>query len=304
VKSPWTFSCQRYDEATSLYRFVNRDYDSSIGRWLTPDPLGFADGPNLYAYVHNNLLIYVDPYGLWATEAYYSVRDGFSSVVRSPRFHGACQMAAGVGEVTVGHGISVGSYGSASPIGLAVAAHGADQFCAGFRKFVNGRDSDTATSQIMQTTGMSKNTANTTDNFISILGAAGGPAAMGLSIPKLGLPPLMNTAGISCNRAVFERYRVTLRANMEKPYVQNLGLQKKINEIYRPNARIGSGSTAAAIRHELATGEKVGSKYHSQKGRDLITSFEGWLKNNLTARQGDRAAVENIIKDTRNALGE
>jgi len=106
-------------------------------------------------------------------------------------------MAAGVGEVTVGHGISVGSYGSASPIGLAVAAHGADQFCVGFRKFVNGRDSDTATSQIMQTTGMSKNTANTTDNFISILGTAGGPAAMGLSIPKLGLPPIAGNVALS-----------------------------------------------------------------------------------------------------------
>jgi len=70
VKSPWLFSGQRYDDTTELYHFAKREYDSSTGRWLTPDPLGFADGPNLYAYVHNNPMIYVDPYGLWGESLY------------------------------------------------------------------------------------------------------------------------------------------------------------------------------------------------------------------------------------------
>ncbi|MGA8164434.1 MAG: RHS repeat-associated core domain-containing protein, partial [Waddliaceae bacterium] len=34
-----------------------------LGRWLTADPLDFADGPNLYAYVRNNPLSFVDPDG-------------------------------------------------------------------------------------------------------------------------------------------------------------------------------------------------------------------------------------------------
>ena len=38
----------------------------SVGGWLTPDPVGFADGPNLYAYVHNHPLTMVDPDGQWA----------------------------------------------------------------------------------------------------------------------------------------------------------------------------------------------------------------------------------------------
>jgi hypothetical protein len=37
---------------------------------LTPDPVGFSDGPNLYAYVHNSPLILIDPYGLTALEDY------------------------------------------------------------------------------------------------------------------------------------------------------------------------------------------------------------------------------------------
>ncbi|NGX42847.1 MAG: tRNA nuclease WapA [Chlamydiae bacterium] len=70
VESPWLFSGQRYDGETHLYHFAKREYDPIQGRWLTPDPLGFADGPNLYAYVHNNPLIYVDPYGLVTRDLY------------------------------------------------------------------------------------------------------------------------------------------------------------------------------------------------------------------------------------------
>ncbi len=38
----------------------------TIGRWLTPDPLGFADGPNLYTFVHNQPFAYIDPDGQFA----------------------------------------------------------------------------------------------------------------------------------------------------------------------------------------------------------------------------------------------
>jgi len=68
LSSPWLFSGQRYDPTTALYHFDKREYDPHSGRWLTPDPLGFAEGPNLFAYVNNNPLIYVDPYGLWREE--------------------------------------------------------------------------------------------------------------------------------------------------------------------------------------------------------------------------------------------
>jgi hypothetical protein len=44
--------------------FGRRYYAPNIGRWITPDPIGFNDGPNLYAYVHNNPLTAIDLYGL------------------------------------------------------------------------------------------------------------------------------------------------------------------------------------------------------------------------------------------------
>lgn len=64
VHLPWGFASKRYDEETGFYYFGKRYYLPSIGRWVTPDPAGFADGPNLYAYVRNSPLMLFDPYGL------------------------------------------------------------------------------------------------------------------------------------------------------------------------------------------------------------------------------------------------
>ena len=60
-----------------------RYYDPSIGRWIAPDPLSFADGPNLYAYLHHNPLMNCDPYGL-SCEAY---RESCQLALNSPNFH-------------------------------------------------------------------------------------------------------------------------------------------------------------------------------------------------------------------------
>ncbi len=65
--TPWRFSSKRYDPETGLINFGRRYYDPAVGRWLTPDPAGYADGPNLYAYVHNSPLTHFDLYGLYTT---------------------------------------------------------------------------------------------------------------------------------------------------------------------------------------------------------------------------------------------
>ncbi len=62
--NPWRFSSKRHDEESGLIYFGRRYYDPAIGRWITPDPIGFDGGPNLYAYVLNNPLTHIDLYGL------------------------------------------------------------------------------------------------------------------------------------------------------------------------------------------------------------------------------------------------
>ncbi|MBF8262370.1 MAG: hypothetical protein HW387_35 [Parachlamydiales bacterium] len=67
VLSPWRYSSKRSDAATGLVYYGRRYYMPSLGRWLTPDPAGFTDGMNLYAFVHNDPLTHLDEYGLIMT---------------------------------------------------------------------------------------------------------------------------------------------------------------------------------------------------------------------------------------------
>ncbi len=66
TKNPWRFCSKRTDE--HLIFFGLRFYDPSLGRWLTPDPAGFVDGPNLYAYVRNSPTNRLDLFGLYEEE--------------------------------------------------------------------------------------------------------------------------------------------------------------------------------------------------------------------------------------------
>ena len=53
-----------YDPDLNMVQFVDRWYDPAAGRWLTPDPRGFAGGlSNLYCYCGNNPLNERDPTG-------------------------------------------------------------------------------------------------------------------------------------------------------------------------------------------------------------------------------------------------
>jgi RHS repeat-associated protein len=53
-----------FDETTRLQNNLNRWYDSSTGRWISQDPIGFAAGDaNLYRYVGNSPTNRTDPSG-------------------------------------------------------------------------------------------------------------------------------------------------------------------------------------------------------------------------------------------------
>ena len=106
----------------------------------------------------------------------------------------------------------------------------------------------------------------------------------------------------AANRAKHEKFLTELRREMGKPHTKDENLSHLMDELYRDNAQVGSGSTAAAVRHELATGEMVGGASHSQKAADMIKALDKWLRTHPTASPGDRAAAENVIKDLQDAL--
>ena len=59
------FTGREYQPATGLYHYRHRWYHPGIGRFVSPDPIGFAGGDvNWYTYVGNNSLRAIDPKGL------------------------------------------------------------------------------------------------------------------------------------------------------------------------------------------------------------------------------------------------
>jgi RHS repeat-associated protein len=67
-------------QASGLNLTLYRAYDANLGRWPNRDPIGENGGINLYGYVRNNPIGYIDPYGLNAAAALIILR---GAVVRA-----------------------------------------------------------------------------------------------------------------------------------------------------------------------------------------------------------------------------
>jgi len=73
VTADYVYTGKEYDTETGLIYFGGRYYAPELGRWITPDPLFLEKEPmkvverplssNLYAYVRNNPMTYIDPTG-------------------------------------------------------------------------------------------------------------------------------------------------------------------------------------------------------------------------------------------------
>ena len=63
---PFGFAGGMTDPAHPLVRFGARDYLPAVGRWTAKDPVLFAGGSHLYAYVGNDPVNRRDPAGLEA----------------------------------------------------------------------------------------------------------------------------------------------------------------------------------------------------------------------------------------------
>ena len=109
-------------------------------------------------------------------------------------------------------------------------------------------------------------------------------------------------ADSAVNVVNYIKYKDELLSNMGRISVKDKNLQNIIDFMYRPNAKIGSSSTADAVRYELKTGENVAGKNHMQKAQDSIKALEKWIKNNSNANKSDVDTAQKYIKDLKNAL--
>ena len=99
------------------------------------------------------------------------------------------------------------------------------------------------------------------------------------------------------NRAAHERDKAQYRRDMERPHAEDPELRGLLKRFHKDGSKVGSGSTAAALREELRTGLPVGDKFHTIKTEEGIRALNRWLESNPLARHGDRAAAENMLRD-------
>jgi RHS repeat-associated protein len=82
------FTGHKWDAETGNHYAPYRYLMSGYARWLSRDPLGMVDGPNLYGYVNKNPINYSDPFGLKADAfsrwAACMDPDGFASISVPP----------------------------------------------------------------------------------------------------------------------------------------------------------------------------------------------------------------------------
>ena len=67
-KNDYLYTGREYDWQTGVYYYRARYYNPELGRFLSQDPAGMVDGPNMYVYVKNNPVNGVDPSGMVTCE--------------------------------------------------------------------------------------------------------------------------------------------------------------------------------------------------------------------------------------------
>ena len=63
LRNPFQYTGREFDAETGIYEYRARYFDSSIGRFISEDPIGFKGGIDFYAYVKNRPTRFVDPTG-------------------------------------------------------------------------------------------------------------------------------------------------------------------------------------------------------------------------------------------------
>jgi len=90
-----------------------------------------------------------------------------------------------------------------------------------------------------------------------------------------------------------------LRRDALMSAVRNPSLRNSVNQLYRPGAKTGDGGTAAALRHEIQTGQPL---THLIKTQERIRNLEN-IKRTQTLSASDLKIVNELLSDLKHAVG-
>jgi len=181
---------------------------------LSLDPLA-AEFPDIsaYNYVLGNPIAFSDPGGLapvkWPPEWWTKNNVG-------TRLWGGLKAVGGYAEAQIGAAGFVLPEPATSVLGGAAVLHGADVAAAGLTQLVTGQETSTYTSKAIQSTGVSKETAEVIDGGVSLVLSAGTSAsATSTSTAKGGSTAANMTSKSSNSTAAMEGLEAEVRTTAQ-----------------------------------------------------------------------------------------
>ncbi len=264
------FTGKERDAESSLDYFGARHYSARLGRFTGPDaPLvdqfaSDAQSWNLYAYARNNPLRFLDPTGNACV-----VREDGSTFDDDSGGQSCAEVAA--------------QDKNLKPTTTVRAPSGSE-----------------LSALVLNTFFAVDSVAN--DYFAFLTAAIGVRPATMQNIPvNEGVTGQIAAAGVFVGTTFNPRGLLMNTRTRLLQTARNQKLKNIITNLYRPNAQVGRGSTADALRFEIQTGVPIGGKNHFMKGIEYRNALlKLWRSRSLSS--SDRTIVKELLTDIQDAV--
>ena len=262
--TPYLFNAKEFDEETGLYYYGARYYDPRLSLWMSTDPKeeNYPD-VNSYSYTKDNPANFIDSHGMEPEEAQNTPKPQ-----KSKKIYYAPDSQKK---------LITGYPGQAAEELLIKGIQWLGQKVSGEKISEESSENIQLISNLtILLVSKGKNTKLDSE-FAGQVAKRIGFTSKSTKILGTTREYLLNTA--------------------KNPKLKNI-----ISDLYRPGAKIGSGSSMDAFRFEQKTGQLVGGKSHSIKLLNYRTALQRLWRSRSNLSEGDKKIVKRLLTDVQNAL--